>query len=94
MVLTWMAVRKRWLPLIKEMERLGFDDYAEPEIYRAAEAEILALVAENRRLREVLEYIVECYLGDDETGYVAANMYEAAKAALAQEGGGRHEDDE
>ena len=40
-------------------------------------------------LREVLEYIVERYESDDETGYVAANMYEAAKAALADnESGG------
>jgi len=51
MALTWKAVKKRWLPLIEEMERLGFEDYAEPELYRAAEAEIQALVAENKRLR-------------------------------------------
>jgi len=44
---------------------------------------IAALEEENERLREALEYIVERYESDDETGYVAASMYEAAKAALA-----------
>ena len=36
----WNEVEERWLPLVKEMERLGFEDYAVPELYRAAERHI------------------------------------------------------
>jgi len=46
-----------------------------------------ALEAENRRLREVLGYIVEHYESGEELSHVlVANMYDAAKAALAQDG--------
>ena len=41
---TWNETTKRWLPLVEEMERLGFEDYAEPEIYRSAEATIAELL--------------------------------------------------
>jgi len=54
MALTWKAIKKRWLPLVEEMERLGFEDYAEPEIYRAAEAEIAALATENACLLDAV----------------------------------------
>ena len=36
----WNEITERWLPLVEEMERLGFEDYAIPELYRAAEAYI------------------------------------------------------
>ena len=67
----------------------GCDHSDEPAEINDRDEKLSALEAENKRLREVLEYIVECYESDDETGYVASNMYEAAKAALAEEGGGR-----
>jgi len=59
MNLTWKAIKKRWLPLVEEMERLGFEDYAEPEIYRAAEAEIAALATENACLLDALRPLRE-----------------------------------
>jgi len=49
--------------------------------------EALGLEAENERLRDALGYIIERYKSDDDTDYVVLNMYKAAKAALAQEGG-------
>jgi len=60
---TWNETTKRWLPLVEEMERLGFEDYAEPEIYRSAEDTIAVLL-------EALEEIVAEFKNDfhDDTG--------------------------
>jgi len=33
----WKDVTERWLPIVEHMEEHGMDDYAIPEIYRAAE---------------------------------------------------------
>ena len=40
----WYEVKKRWLPLVEEMERHNMDDHAIPEIYRAAEREIISML--------------------------------------------------
>ena len=32
----WKAVKERWLPIVEKMEEHGMEDYAIPEIYRAA----------------------------------------------------------
>ena len=36
----WKEVTERWLPIVEKMEDEGMEDYAIPEIYRAAENEI------------------------------------------------------
>ena len=36
----WKTVKERWLPIVEKMEDEGMEDYAIPEIYRAAENEI------------------------------------------------------
>ena len=36
----WKEVTERWLPIVENMEEHSMDDYAIPEIYRAAEREI------------------------------------------------------
>ena len=36
----WKEVTERWLPIVEKMEEHSMDDYAIPEIYRAAEREI------------------------------------------------------
>ena len=36
----WKEVTERWLPIVEKMEEHGMDDYAIPEIYRAAEGRI------------------------------------------------------
>ena len=51
----WKKVKERWLPIVEKMEEHGMDDYAIPEIYRAAEREIEKVVARNTDLTEVLE---------------------------------------
>jgi len=33
----WKEVTERWLPIVEKMEEHSMDDYAIPEIYRAAE---------------------------------------------------------
>ena len=43
----WKVVKERWLPIVEKMEDEGMEDYAIPEIYRAAQAEI-------RQLREAI----------------------------------------
>jgi len=47
----WKEVTERWLPIVECMEANGMDDYAIPEIYRAAEKEInnLKLVIETNQ---------------------------------------------
>ena len=44
----WKEVTERWLPIVENMEEHSMDDYAIPEIYRAAEREI-----------ERLEFVIE-----------------------------------
>ena len=41
---TWKEVTERWLPIVEKMEEHGMDDYAIPEIYRAAEKRIIELI--------------------------------------------------
>ena len=41
----WKTVKERWLPIVEKMEEHGMEDYAIPEIYRAAEREINRLGA-------------------------------------------------
>ena len=36
----WKEVKERWLPIVEKMEEHNAEDYAIPEIYRAAEKEI------------------------------------------------------
>jgi len=48
---TWKEVTDRWLPIVEHMEGHRMDDYAIPEIYRAAEREITALKRENEAWR-------------------------------------------
>ena len=40
----WKEVTERWLPIVEHMEEHDMDDYAIPEIYRAAEKAIEELV--------------------------------------------------
>ena len=40
----WKEVTERWLPIVEHMEEHDMDDYAIPEIYRAAEKEIAELI--------------------------------------------------
>ena len=39
----WKEVTERWLPIVENMEEHHMDDYAIPEIYRAAEKRIDAI---------------------------------------------------
>ena len=41
----WKEVTERWLPIVEKMEEHSMDDYAIPEIYRAAEHAIDELVS-------------------------------------------------
>ena len=49
---TWKEVKHTYLPLVEEMEKMGFEDYILPEVYRAAEEEI-------SRLKEVILNAIE-----------------------------------
>ena len=40
----WKEVTERWLPIVEKMEEHHMDDYAIPEIYRAAEKRIIELI--------------------------------------------------
>ena len=40
----WKEVTERWLPIVEKMEDEGMEDYAIPEIYRAAENEICGII--------------------------------------------------
>ena len=40
----WKEVAERWLPIVEKMEEHSMDDYAIPEIYRAAEKRIIELI--------------------------------------------------
>ena len=40
----WKEVTERWLPIVEKMEEHSMDDYAIPEIYRAAEKRIIELI--------------------------------------------------
>ena len=42
----WKEVTERWLPIVEKMEEHSMDDYAIPEIYRAAEKYINETIAE------------------------------------------------
>ena len=52
-MMSWQETKERWLPLVQEMERMGFGDYAEPEIFRAADSRIKEL----QRQMEILPSI-------------------------------------
>ncbi len=53
----WKEVTERWLPIVEKMEEHGMDDYAIPEIYRAAERAINEADNENEGLREEANYM-------------------------------------
>jgi len=55
----WKEVTERWLPIVEKMEEHSMDDYAIPEIYRAAEKRI-----------EKLEREVRMYAGSRRSIYV------------------------
>ena len=40
----WKEITERWLPIVEKMEDEGMEDYAIPEIYRAAENEICRMI--------------------------------------------------
>jgi len=40
---TWKEVVERWTPIVEKMEEHHMDDYAIPEIFRAAERRIVFL---------------------------------------------------
>ncbi len=61
----WKEVTKRWLPIVEKMEEHSMDDYAIPEIYRAAEKEIAAL----KQMETDLELIIK-QLGRGEGGAI------------------------
>jgi len=48
----WKDVTERWLPIVEHMEKHGFEDYAIPEIFRAAESRMEEI---RRSLDEILE---------------------------------------
>ena len=69
----WKTVTERWLPIVENMEEHDMDDYAIPEIYRAAENAIDELV-------EALEGMIALHnrlseeLHDAEVGLEVAKM--------------------
>jgi len=48
----WDNVVNKWLPVVQFMEKHGFEDYAIPEIFRAAESRMEEI---RRSLDEILE---------------------------------------
>jgi len=52
----WKTVQERWLPIVEKMEEHSMDDYAIPEIYRAAEKDIDNLLS---ALMELDEWFLE-----------------------------------
>jgi len=76
-------IYKLWESGEGDMGELAIGLYDLTAHYKALWDDYFALEAESVRLRVALEYIIERYKSDDETGLVAANMYGAAKAALA-----------
>jgi len=54
----WKEVTERWLPIVEKMEEHHMDDYAIPEIYRAAEKAIGDLIDAAEYAREELGQIV------------------------------------
>ena len=55
----WKEVTERWLPIVEKMEEHSMDDYAIPEIYRAAENEI-------EMLTEIVDVINKHKENDDD----------------------------
>ena len=43
----WKEVTERWLPIVEHMEEHSMDDYAIPEIYRAAEDEMRRIIVQS-----------------------------------------------
>ena len=54
----WKEVTERWLPIVENMEEHSMDDYAIPEIYRAAEKAIDELIDAAEHARKGLGSIV------------------------------------
>ena len=72
---TWKKVKERWLPIVEKMEEHGMDDYAIPEIYRAAEREIEKVVARNTDLTEVLEIAFRGNITNEEAELIVKTIH-------------------
>ena len=79
----WKTVQERWLPIVEKMEEHSMDDYAIPEIYRAAERAIgnLALTMGTCVLQ--IEYLHDKF---QETGSGNATIAEATEAIHKHKG--------
>ena len=51
----WKEVTERWLPIVEKMEEHSMDDYAIPEIYRAAEDEIRRIINDVQSALETMD---------------------------------------
>ena len=51
----WKEVTERWLPIVEKIEEHSMDDYAIPEIYRAAEDEIRRIINDVQSALETMD---------------------------------------
>lgn len=78
----WNEVVKRWFPLVQEMERLGFEDYAVPELYHAAESTIADLLEACESTLELLDHMTTDQYSkghDKQARSILAQAIESAK---------------
>ena len=61
----WKTVKERWLPIVEKMEEHGMDDYAIPEIYRAACVANTELIRELKNARQTLHNLGQGELHGD-----------------------------
>ena len=55
----WKEVTERWLPIVEHMEVHSMDDYAIPEIYRAAQNEMCRIINEVQSTLDALAKLKE-----------------------------------
>ena len=73
----WKEVTERWLPIVENMEEHSMDDYAIPEIYRAAEKAIDELLESLEATPDDAEDGMDPHI----TGASAPESLEALEAA-------------
>ena len=55
----WKEVTERWLPIVENMEAHHMNDYAIPEIYRAAENEMRRIINSFKSSLNAMENILK-----------------------------------
>ena len=55
----WKEVTERWLPIVENMEAHHMNDYAIPEIYRAAQNEMCRIINEVQSALEAVAKLKE-----------------------------------